>query len=123
MQLQELYNFGKQKLRANSIETPGLEAYLLLSKTELLSDISEVYSHSDKEIDQNSLEKFKCLLERRINREPAAYILGHKEFYSRSFKVNPSVLIPRAETELLVDETVALINQKPSASILEISSR
>ncbi len=122
MQLQELYNLGKQKLRDNSIETPGLEAYLLLSKSELISDLSEVYSHPEKEIDQDSLEKFKILLDRRIKREPAAYILGRKEFYSKSFKVNSSVLIPRAETELLVDETVNIINQTASDLIFEIGT-
>lgn len=122
MQLQELYNLGKQKLKDNSIEAPGLEAYLLLSKSELLSDLSEIYSRAEKDIDQDGLDKFKTLLERRIKREPAAYILGYKEFYSRSFKVNPSVLIPRADTELLVDETVKIINQAASESILEIGT-
>ncbi len=122
MQLQELYNFGKQKLRDNSIETPGLEAYLLLSKSEVLNDLSEIYSHAEKNIDQDGLYKFKHLLERRIKREPTAYILGEKEFYSRSFKVNPSVLIPRTETELLVDETVNIINRDASDLILEIGT-
>ena len=122
MQLQELYILGKQKLRDNSIDTPGLEAYLLLSKLDLVSDISDVYSHPEKKIEKDGLERFKMLLERRVRREPAAYILGQKEFYSKTFKVNSSVLIPRAETELLVDETVQIINQTASNSILEIGT-
>ncbi len=122
MQLKELYQYGKQSLRHNSIDAPGLEAYMLLSRSELLNDLSEVYSHPEKEITQDGVEKFQKLLKRRLNREPAAYIMGKKEFYSRSFKVNPSVLIPRAETELLVDETLNIINQTPSALILEIGT-
>lgn len=122
MQLQELYQIGKQKLREHSIETPGLEAYLLLSQSEQLKDLSEIYSRGQKEIEPESLEKFHNLLERRLKREPAAYILGEKEFYSRSFKVNPSVLIPREETELLVDETANIIKQNSSEIVLEIGT-
>ena len=122
MQLQELYNIGKQKLRDHSIDTPGLEAYLLLSKSELLDNMVDVYSKGQKEIHRHDVEKFHNLLERRINREPTAYILGRKEFYSRSFEVNPSVLIPRGETELLVDETVNIVNQTSSEMILEIGT-
>lgn len=122
MQLQELYQLGKQKLRDHSFETPGLEAYLLLSRSELIDDLSEVYSHPEREIDQASVNKFQLLLKRRIRREPAAYIMGEKEFYSRSFRVNPSVLIPRAETELLVDETLEIINHMPSALLLDIGT-
>lgn len=122
MQLKELYQYGKQNLRNYSVETPGLEAYMLLSKSELLKDLSEVYSYPEKEIDEEGVEKFRGLLKRRINGEPTAYIMGKREFYSRSFKVNPSVLIPRPETELLVDETVDIINQAPNALVLEIGT-
>lgn len=122
MQLKELYLYGKQSLRDHLIETPGLEAYMLLSKSELLNDLSEVYSHPEKEIDQEGVEKYRNLLMRRLKGEPAAYIMGKREFYSRSFKVNPSVLIPRAETELLVDETVEIINETMSPLILEVGT-
>ncbi len=122
MQLQELYHFGKQTLRDHSIDTPGLEAYMLLWGSELVDDLSEVYSHPERKISPDGINRFKILLERRIGREPAAYIMGEKEFYSRSFKVNPSVLIPRAETELLVDETLETINMISSARVLEVGT-
>jgi release factor glutamine methyltransferase len=60
------------------------------------------------------LAGFKALLLRRAQNEPIAYILGRKEFWSLSFAVNPSVLIPRPETELLVEEALALIQSDPS---------
>ncbi len=122
MQLKELYSFGKENLSRHSIETPGLEAYLLLSESAAIDDLSEVYVYPDKEIDLQRFNRFQELLERRIKREPIAYILGEKEFYSKPYKVNPSVLIPRPETELLVDETLNLVKQRTSPLILEIGT-
>jgi len=122
MQLKELYQFGKESLDRNSIETPGLEAYLLLSETAVINKISEVYAFPEKEIDQNTVDEFHELINRRINREPIAYIAGEKEFYSRPFKVNPSVLIPRPETELLVEETLRLAKLVSTPLILEIGT-
>jgi len=122
MQLKELYTFGKNNLSLDSIETPGLEAYLLLSKSEVIDDISEIYAHPEKEVNEDTIGKFQELLKRRINREPIAYITGEKEFYSRTYKVSPSVLIPRPETELLVDETLKLANQLETPLILEIGT-
>ncbi|NJK42499.1 MAG: hypothetical protein HC937_01860, partial [Aquincola sp.] len=58
-------------------------------------------------VDDVDVEEFYGLLERRINHEPIAYITGEKEFYSRTFSVNRDVLIPRPETELLVERALA----------------
>jgi len=123
MQLKELYSLGKDNLSRSAIETPGLEAYLLLSETDVIDNLSEIYAHPDKEVDQDTFNKFQELLERRVNREPIAYILGEKEFYSKTYKVNPDVLIPRPETELLVDETLELASRiEGSPLILEIGT-
>ena len=122
MQLKELYSLGKENLSQHSIETPALEAYLLLSESEVIDDLSEIYAYPEKEIDQNTIIKFQNLLDRRVKREPIAYIIGEKEFYSKPYKVNPSVLIPRPETELLVDEALDLAKQIKSPLILEIGT-
>ena len=122
MQLKELYSLGKDNLSRNAIETPGLEAYILLSESEVIDNLSEVYAHPEKEIDRETINKFQNLLERRVKKEPIAYIIGEKEFYSKTYKVNPSVLIPRPETELLVDETLELAKQIGSPLILEIGT-
>lgn len=122
MQLKELYSLGKENLRQNSIEYPALEAYLLLSESEAVSGLSDIYTHPEKEVDQKTYKKFQDLVERRLKREPISYIAGEKEFYSRSYKVNSGVLIPRPETELLVDEALLLANQIASPSILDIGT-
>lgn len=122
MQLKELYSFGKENLRRSAIETAGLEAYLLLSESDVIDDLSEIYAHPEKEVDKDNFNKFQKLLQRRVNLEPIAYIIGEKEFYSRTYKVNSSVLIPRPETELLVDETLEIAKQLESPLILEIGT-
>ena len=122
MQLKELYSLGKENLIQNAIESPGLEAYILLSESEAVSGLSDIYTHPEKEVDQKTYKKFQDLVERRLKREPISYITGEKEFYSRSYKVNSEVLIPRPETELLVDESLLLANQIASPRILDIGT-
>jgi release factor glutamine methyltransferase len=122
MQLKELYSLGKDNLSQNAIETPGLESYLLLAESDIVNDLSEIYAHPEKEVGQDTFNKFQELLQRRVKREPIAYITGEKEFYSKVYQVNPSVLIPRPETELLVDETLELAKQIESPLILEVGT-
>ena len=122
MQLKELYSLGKNNLSQKAIETPGLEAYILLCESEIIHDMSELYSHPEMEVDNTSYKKFLKLLNQRIEKEPIAYILGKKEFYSRTFKVDSNVLIPRPETELLVEETLRLAEQLINPKILDLGT-
>ncbi len=121
MPLKELYISGRNALTKSGIENPGLEVSLLLSKT-LSINPSDIYSNPEREIKPYKAEEFNSLLERRIAREPIAYILGEKEFYSRSFIVTPNVLIPRPETEILVDETITIVSDISSPSIIDIGT-
>jgi len=82
--------------------TPKLDAELLLCHT-LKKDRSWLIAHADDVLDEATINDFNILLARRIRREPVAYITGEKEFWSRSFHVNPDVLIPRPETEHLIE--------------------
>lgn len=82
------------------------------------ADRSYLAAHLDVGISQASWEKLDKMLERRMKGEPLAYILGIKEFYGREFKVSPEVLIPRPETENLVDLTLELIGG-PEGEVLE----
>jgi len=119
--LKELYISGKNTLTKSGIENPGLEASLLLSRA-LSINPSDIHSNPEREIRPDNVEEFNCLLERRIKREPIAYILGEKEFYSRQFAVTPNVLIPRPETEILVEEILNLTRSIPSPSIIDIGT-
>jgi release factor glutamine methyltransferase len=93
------------------------EARLLLADASGFSQASLLAS-SDGDLPDSVLEKFKSMAQRRKSGEPVAYILGHREFYGLDLAVNPSVLIPRPETELLVELALA----KKVSSILELGT-
>jgi len=122
MHLRELYQLGKKNMRLHLIENPALEASILLSKSSAIEDISEIYAHPEKELDQVKVDEFYRLLERRIKNEPIAYITGEKEFYSRTFSVNRDVLIPRPETELLVEEALRTTAEIVNPAVLEVGT-
>jgi len=82
--------------------TPRLDAECLLANAWSTGRTGLIARMID-EVPGNVLDRFQTLLERRCRREPLAYITGEKEFWSRSFAVNPSVLIPRPETEHLIE--------------------
>jgi release factor glutamine methyltransferase len=100
--LQEILNATIIFLEKKGVESPRLDAELLLGKGLGLSRVS-LYVQFDRPLLEEELNTIRPLVQRRGNREPLAYILGEKEFYSLKFKVTPDVLIPRPETEELVE--------------------
>lgn len=83
------------------------EADILISHA-LEKDRSFLYAHDQDELSHIQLTAIHQLIKRRQLGEPVAYLLGHKEFYGRSFKVTPAVLIPRPETEMLIEQVAGL---------------
>lgn len=82
--------------------TPQLDAEVLLSCV-FEQNRSWILAHRDSELTKQQIKEYKKLIGRREEHEPIAYILGKKAFYGREYLVNPSVLIPRPESELLID--------------------
>jgi release factor glutamine methyltransferase len=105
--------WSREYLQNKEVSEPRLSAELLLASV-LDLDRLELFLQFDRPLNPSELGAFKGLLLRRAQHEPVAYLLGRKEFWSLSFAVNPSVLIPRPETELLVEEALALIQSDPS---------
>lgn len=98
-----------EKLFADKgIANPRLNAELLLAET-LQTGRMNLYLNFDKPLNENELSGFRLKVKRRLQREPVQYILGKTEFYGLEFKVSPAVLIPRQETELLVDTALGII--------------
>ena len=91
------------RLREAGVETPQLDAQLLMAKALDCSRL-EIVAHPERLLDNTELESFHAMLDRRVSRYPLAYILGTKEFFGLEFNVTPSVLIPRPETEIMVEE-------------------
>ncbi len=93
-----------------SIDSPRLTAEILLSHCLHLKRL-DLYLQHDRPLNQSELSGFKTLIKRRIQKEPVAYITGEKGFYESDFIISDKVLIPRPDTELLVEETIDLLNR------------
>lgn len=102
-----------ERLSAAGCDTPRLDAEVLLAQA-VGQERTWLYLHVSDPLDEDQLNQFETLLRRREGRESVAYLLGHKEFFGLEFEVNPHVLIPRPETELLVETAIelAIINEK-----------
>lgn len=79
-------------------------------------------AHPEQSLIPTQIQTFQLLVTRRVSGEPIAYILGEREFYSLKFKVNPSVLIPRPETELLVDLALEKISSDIPCKVLDLGT-
>ncbi len=107
MTLRECLSRGRGILASGDIEYPSLESELLLRQALKLSRV-QLYLDFDRKLSTEQEDIFWQLAQRRLKGEPTAYIRGHREFYGLDFAVTPSVLIPRPETELLVEKTLSL---------------
>jgi len=104
---------------AQGIDSARLDAELLLGDVLELNRVG-LYLHYDRPLTAAELATFRALVRRRAAREPLAYIRGHCEFWSMSLKVSPAVLIPRADTEVLVEE--ALSRLPAAGRVLDIGT-
>jgi len=91
---------------------PALEARLLLAHA-CGSPVSFLLAYPERSLPEHAWRTFTELVTRRVAGEPVAYLTGTREFYGRSFQVTPDVLIPRPETETLIDVALALADQRP----------
>jgi release factor glutamine methyltransferase len=98
------------KLAANGIDDASLEAELLLMHA-MGVERAGLYVRLEDDLSPEDTRVLSKLVSRRLKREPAAYILGHREFYGLDFYVDSSVLIPRPETEMLVEEAISHARQ------------
>ncbi|OGN77606.1 MAG: protein-(glutamine-N5) methyltransferase, release factor-specific [Chloroflexi bacterium GWB2_54_36] len=99
--------------RLTGVEQPGLEAQLILGSV-LQLPRAAVLAHLERRLTPGQLEQLAQLVNRRANGEPLPYLLEHWEFFGLDLVVTPAVLIPRPETELLVEEALAWLKQHPS---------
>ncbi|WP_029916421.1 peptide chain release factor N(5)-glutamine methyltransferase [Pelobacter seleniigenes] len=101
------------------IASPRLEAELLLAHTLQLDRVG-LYMNYDRPLSAGELDQIRPLVKKRGQREPLQYLLGYTEFWSRRFNVSPAVLIPRQDTEILVEEALRLAS--PAGSLLDVGT-
>ncbi len=106
----DLLKWTTNYFAGKGIENGRLDAELLLAEILKLNRIG-LYLNFDRPVHSDELVAFRALIERRGQREPIAYILGHCEFWSLTFKVGPEVLIPRGDTETLVEAALKVLPQ------------
>ena len=121
MTLKQALNRAREILAASNIEEASLESELLLRHALKISRV-QLYQDLVHELNLEQEKTFWKLVERRLTGEPTAYITGHREFYGLDFYVDPDVLIPRPESELLVEKALALARNRPISAIAEIGT-
>jgi release factor glutamine methyltransferase len=122
MTLREWLVRGEAQLR----EGPHPEKARLDAEEFLLGTLAQnkawLLTHLDKQISEYEADSYIGLIERRLEGEPVQYILGFTEFYGLPFRVNSDVLIPRPETEILVERVLSLADSFPSPRILDVGA-
>jgi len=116
----EIIKFGSNLLKEKKIPSFILDSEILLSKV-LNKTREDILISLDQKINKMNISVYNEYLKRRSNSEPIAYILGEKEFWSKKFYINKDTLIPRPETELLVDKILKIYGEK-KISILDIGT-
>lgn len=106
-----------RRLEKSGIETPRLDAEVLISHALGISR-EEFWRDAHRHLNSDEITSCEKLVQRREAREPLAYIIGEREFWSRSFKVTPDVLIPRPETEILIEQLLKSLSKEKRGEIL-----
>lgn len=118
---QSILNIIQESRKNTNLQNSEIEAILsfVIQKSKEF-----LYTYPEKKISLKEYNLYQRLVQKRENNTPLAYILGEKEFYNLNFKVNKNVLIPRPETELIIDEVLKIkeINKDKSVNIIDIGT-
>jgi len=119
MTILQVLNGWTDRLKEHRIENPRLNAELMAAHAFGLTR-EKLYMEIQREVDPKEQAMIESLMQRRIHGEPLQYILGHQEFWSIDLNVDPRVLIPRPETELLIEQALLILSNGFSPRTLRI---
>jgi release factor glutamine methyltransferase len=125
--IKDLLSVTADYLKKKDIDNPRLCAEILLAH-QLKTTRVKLYLNFDQPLNEKDINEYRALIQRRLKREPVQYITGVQEFWSMEFNVGPQVLIPRPETEILVEQVVSIIKDRKAAgesarlSVLDIGT-
>ena len=121
MNIKNILDQGKHTLKINKIPNPQLDSEVLLS--EVINRAREyIVFNKKKNLDSIQLKKFNSLIERRKRGEPIAYLINKKEFWKYEFYVNKDVLIPRPDTELIIEQVLKIYPKNSIIQVLDIGT-
>ena len=121
MNIQEAMNQGNFLLQEKNIPSTKLDLEILMSKA-IKTDRKFVILNLKKKIKRSSFIFFIELVKQRSNGKPIAYLIGKKDFWNNEFEINNDVLVPRPDTEILIEEVLKLTKNKNKLRILDIGS-
>ena len=119
--IKDLLEWTTRYFGDSGITESRLEAEVLLAHV-LQKDRVYLYANYEEPVNIGEREIYRAYIKRRTGGEPVAYITGHKEFMSLDFKVNPEVLIPRPDTEILVETAIAMARQERVHTIIDVGT-
>jgi len=121
MNIEKTITKGTKLLKNSNIKNPYLDSELLLSEV-IKKDRKYMILNSKKKLNSKYLENFNNLISRRKRGEPVAYLINSKEFWKQKYFVNKHVLIPRPDSEILVEETLKLYQKRKKIKLLDIGT-
>ena len=121
MNIQTLLNQASKTLDNSSNTLSKLDSEILLSKI-IKKNRQYLILNSNEELKKENIKSFDYLVKRRKKGEPIAYLINKKEFWKQNFYINQNVLIPRPDTEILVEETLKLFNVNSKLNMLDIGT-
>ena len=119
MNIENALNIANNILKENCTNSYQLDSELLMSKI-FEKDRKFIILNSNKKLSEEKLEQFNCLINKRLKGEPIAYLLKKKDFWKYEFYVDKGILIPRPDSEVVVDQILKLTNNKDNLRILDI---
>ena len=121
MNIENILNEGINILQKNKIANPQLDSEILLSNS-IKRDKKHIILNPKEVLNSEQLGKFKSLIERRKKGEPIAYLINKKEFWKDEFFVNKDVLIPRPDSELIIEQVLKIYSKDVQLQILDIGT-
>jgi len=121
MNIENTLKQGINILKANKILNPCLDSEILLCKS-INKDKKYIILNSKEILNDNQLESFNSFIQRRKNGEPIAYLINKKEFWKDEFFVNKDVLIPRPDTELIIEQVLKIYSKQSKLQVLDIGT-
>jgi release factor glutamine methyltransferase len=121
MNIENILNEGIRTLKQSKIPNPQLDSEILLSNS-IKRDKKYIILNPKELLNSEQVETFKNLIERRRKKEPVAYLINKKEFWKDEFFVNKDVLIPRPDTELIIEQVLKIYSKDSQLQVLDIGT-